>query len=571
MNLLLIFLDFLLILFSLIISTILRFDFAIPYDLLSSKLPFFVAYSLINVFTFVSFGEYEEKWEYSSLREYTKTILSFLSVNLFMGAFFYFSEGLYIPRTIFLISLPISIMFIISIRVFYRGLKEYQINKNVFPTAVIVCKENNLSRIFQELTSYNILAIFLDEKIPKGRLFKGIPIYYDLSFLRNIPVNEVYVDKDVGEEVYYKVVDFKPLGAIIRKIEFTPGVFIHNFRVEDIIKRERRLINLEIDPDKIYLITGAGGSIGKYICKELINKGAKHIKFVDISEENLHNLYLELLPFESCKKEYILFDIQEPYLDKIVGNVDIIFHCAAKKHVPIVEENKYIAYKTNVIGLLNTLEALKSKHRTFIFISTDKAVNPINFMGLTKRIGEILTLSYKQDYLKAIVVRFGNVFGTSGSLIPSLIKQINMYNKVLITDKNVKRYFMLPEEAAKLIISSMYIDSGKIAVLDMGEQINIYELAQKVIQLIAPSRKVDIHIVGLKKGEKLQEELFFDYEKIIEKKDNIFIVDPIINIPKSQIIDFVKSIERGMQNVEDIDSYIEQRIKDFLSHEITIR
>lgn len=142
-------------------------------------------------------------------------------------------------------------------------------------------------------------------------------------------------------------------------------------------------------------------------------------------------------------------------------------------------------------------------------------------MGITKRIGELITLAYKEEYLKSIVVRFGNVFGTSGSLIPTVIKQINMYNKVFLTSKEVKRFFMIPEEAAKLIISSLTLETGKIAVLDMGEQINIYELLQKIIQLVAPNRKIDIEIIGLRPGEKLEEELFYPFEKI-ENKKNIY-------------------------------------------------
>ncbi|MCS7243410.1 MAG: polysaccharide biosynthesis protein [Candidatus Calescibacterium sp.] len=569
MNISIIILDFILILFSLFLSTFLRFEFSIPPNFISQKILFFVIYSILMVSTFSAFGEYEEKWEYSSLKEYTKTILTFLSVNIFLGLFFYFSEGFFIPRTIFLISIPFSILFIISIRILYRGLKEYSTKEDKTTKSVIVCREKNLVTIYNNLQNHNIVAIFFEERVPKGRLFKGIPIYYDISYLKNIPANEIFVDKEVSQDLYLKIIDNKPPGSIIRKIEFLPSLFIENFRVEDVINREKRLINIEVDPEKIYLITGAGGSIGKYITKELINSGAKYLKLLDYSEENLHNLMLELIPFEKLHKEFILFDIKDPLLSRFIKDVDVIFHCAANKHVPIVEENRYIAYKTNIIGLINTIENLKSRSREFVFISTDKAVNPTNFMGLTKRIGEMITLSYKDEYLKTIVVRFGNVFGTSGSLIPSVIKQINMYNKVFLTHREVKRFFMMPDEAAKLIISSLSIESGKIAVLDMGEQIKIQEIIDKIVKILTPMKKIEVEIIGLKKGEKMEEELFFEFEKITEKKDYIFIVEPNIETKKEEILSFIEKIETEIKNLkninpQNIDEYLVENLKNLV-------
>jgi len=565
MNVLLMIFDFFIVIFSLLVATFLRFDFDLPSNFLQQKSMFFLAYSLLMVSTFAAFGEYEEKWEYSSLKEYTKTILTFLSVNLFIGLFFYFSQGFFVPRSIFLISLPLSILFIVASRVFYRGLREYSIDQDNGLKVAVVCKEENLSKIFDEVKFFNVAAIFLvTNKRIVGRTFRGIPVFYDISFLKKIPVNEVFVDKEIGEELYLKVVENKHYNSIIRKVDLKPYLLIENFRIEDVISREKREINVEVDKDKIFLITGAGGSIGKYIAKELINLGVKKIKFLDYSEENLHNLRLELLPFQDCQKEFILFDIKDENIHNVVGEVDVIFHCAANKHVPIVEENKYTAYLTNVVGLLNTIEELKRKDREFVFISTDKAVKPVNFMGLTKRMGELITLSYKDDYRKSIVVRFGNVFGTSGSLIPTVIKQINMYNKVFLTSPDVKRFFMMPDEAAKLIISSLQIDNGKIAVLDMGEQIKIIEIIQKIIQVVAHTRKIDIEIIGLRKGEKIEEELFFDFEKIIDKKDYVFVVHPNVEISKNEIIDFIRKLMENLKSTKDLDNFIENELKDFV-------
>ncbi|MFN3995763.1 MAG: SDR family NAD(P)-dependent oxidoreductase, partial [bacterium] len=344
MNIFLIFADFLIIIFSLLAATFLRFDFSIPQEFILSKFMFFIVYGLLVVFTFVSFGDYEEKWEYSSIREYLKTTFTFLSTNLFLGLFFYFSEGFFIPRTIFFTSIPISLILILSARVFIRGIKEFNLQQNNNLKIAIVCKEKNLHVIFERLKDYDIRGIFLEDRVPRGRMFKGIPIYYDISFLRNLPIDEVFIDKEISQDFYIKVLDLKPQNSIVRKIDVSFSYF-EEFRIEDVIQREKRQINLEIDKDKIYLITGAGGSIGKSIAKELVNLGAKYLKLLDYNEENIHNLYLELLPFQNVKKEFILCDIKDKFLSKIVGEVDIIFHCAANKHVPYVEENKYTAYQ----------------------------------------------------------------------------------------------------------------------------------------------------------------------------------------------------------------------------------
>jgi FlaA1/EpsC-like NDP-sugar epimerase len=197
-------------------------------------------------------------------------------------------------------------------------------------------------------------------------------------------------------------------------------------------------------------------------------------------------------------------------------------------------------------------------------------------MGLTKRIGEILTLYYSviDNNNSYIIVRFGNVFGSSGSLIPSIIKQINLYNKVKITDINVKRYFMLPTEAAKLIIFSLInTNSSDISVLDMGESINIFELTKKIIELLNYNKNIPIEIIGLRKGEKLTEELIYAYESIREKKQFIFIIDNNLlikeNLSKIQeFINFIKSYDLNLNNIEELEKILWNFIKELEPEEL---
>ncbi|MGC8815615.1 MAG: polysaccharide biosynthesis protein [bacterium] len=417
--------------------------------------------------------------------------------------------------------------------------------------------------------------IFDDLKI-RGRVLKGIPVYYDLNIIKKLPIKEIYIDKDVNNEIYEKVIQSKTYDIAIKKIENISfnNYVIQNIRVEDLIMREKRDIEIDISnyKNRVYLITGAAGSIGKYIFKELLNLKVSKIIGIDISEEGIHNLILETEYYTDTEKKFVLIDINDKNISKYIKGSDIIFHCAAKKHLPLVEENKYLAFKTNVLGTLNILENINlfKQRKEFVFISTDKAVNPTSFMGLTKRIGEILTIYYSiidrdNSY---IVVRFGNVFGSSGSLIPSIIKQIDLYNRVKVTDINVRRYFMLPNEAAKLIIFSLInADSSDIVVLDMGQSINIYELTKKIIQLLNYNKNIPIEIIGLRKGEKLNEELFYNYESIKDKKRYIYIINHNLkikeNISKIQdFIDFVKNYDLNLDNINDLEQVLWNFIKE---------
>jgi FlaA1/EpsC-like NDP-sugar epimerase len=576
-NLFLIVSDFWLIFLSLLFSTFLRFDFIFPKEFFFSRFSYFSIYSLLVVISLLAFGDYEEKWEYASFREYVRFIIVFSVINLFFGLFFFLAGGELLPRSVIIISFFISLFLLFSFRVILRGLREFSENTNK-TKVLIVLNEKNLDYLinFLKNLNYEIVGLIFDDLKIRGRVLKGIPVYYDLNIIKKLPIKEIYIDKDVNNEIYEKVIQSKTYDIAIKKIENISfnNYVIQNIRVEDLIMREKRDIEIDISnyKNRVYLITGAAGSIGKYIFKELLNLKVSKIIGIDISEEGIHNLILETEYYTDTEKKFVLIDINDKNISKYIKGSDIIFHCAAKKHLPLVEENKYLAFKTNVLGTLNILEniSLFKQRKEFVFISTDKAVNPTSFMGLTKRIGEILTIYYSiidrdNSY---IVVRFGNVFGSSGSLIPSIIKQIDLYNRVKVTDINVRRYFMLPNEAAKLIIFSLInADSSDIVVLDMGQSINIYELTKKIIQLLNYNKNIPIEIIGLRKGEKLNEELFYNYESIKDKKQYIYIINHNLkikeNISKIQdFIDFVKNYDLNLDNINDLEQVLWNFIKE---------
>jgi FlaA1/EpsC-like NDP-sugar epimerase len=582
-NIGLIIVDFLLILFSLFFSTFLRFDFIFPKEFFISRFSYFAIYSILIVISLLAFGDYEEKWQYASFKEYIRFIIVFSVVNLFFGLFFFLAGGKLLPRSIIIISFFISLFLLFSVRVILRSLREFAENTNKIKI-LLVLNEKNLNYLinFLQNLNYEIVGLIFDDFKIRGKTLKGIPIYYDLNIIKKLPIKEIYIDKDVNDETYQKVIQSKTYDIAIKKIENISlnTYIVQNIRVEDLIKREKRNIEIDISnyKDRTYSITGAGGSIGKHIFKELLELKVSRIIGIDISEEGIHNLILETEYYNDTKKDFILIDINDKNIKEYIKESDIIFHCAAKKHLPLVEQNKYLAFKTNILGTLNILENvnLLKSNKKFVFISTDKAVNPSSFMGLTKRIGEILTLYYSviDNNNSYIIVRFGNVFGSSGSLIPSIIKQINLYNKVKITDINVKRYFMLPTEAAKLIIFSLInTNSSDISVLDMGESINIFELTKKIIELLNYNKNIPIEIIGLRKGEKLTEELIYPYESIREKKQFIFIIHHNLPIKENlskiqEFINFIKSYDLNLNNIEELEKILWNFIKELEPKEL---
>lgn len=288
--------------------------------------------------------------------------------------------------------------------------------------------------------------------------------------------------------------------------------------------------------NKTILVTGGGGSIGAELCRKIMKYQPSKLIILDIYENNAYDIQTELkqdYPDECIEiviasvrdksRMEAIFDKYRPY---------IVFHAAAHKHVPLMEDNPAEAIKNNVFGTLNTaLCADKFGANRFVLISTDKAVNPTNIMGATKRICEIIIRSLQcRSTTIYTAVRFGNVIGSNGSVIPLFKKQIERGGPVTVTDKRITRFFMTITEAVQLILqAASYADGGEIYVLDMGKPINIYDLAKKCIRFFGKScdKDIKIEICGLRPGEKLNEELYYkDETPVSTKHEKIFVVHP---------------------------------------------
>lgn len=312
--------------------------------------------------------------------------------------------------------------------------------------------------------------------------------------------------------------------------------------------------------DKVVLVTGGGGSIGSELCRQIAKFSPKKILILDIYENSVYDLQNELTrTIPKLMKEVIIASVREKArLEEVFRNYkpQVVFHAAAHKHVPLMEYNPQEAIKNNVKGTLNLAEcADKYGVEKFVLISTDKAVNPTNVMGATKRLCEMIIQAMdKNSKTEFVAVRFGNVLGSNGSVIPLFQKQIAAGGPVTLTHEKIIRYFMLIPEAAQLVLQAgAYAKGGEIFVLDMGKPVRIYDLAEKLIKLsgFEPNKDIEIKITGLRPGEKLYEELLMDeeglqkteHEKIFIGKLSEFNIEDI----RIKVNELLKVAEQGNQ------------------------
>ena len=346
---------------------------------------------------------------------------------------------------------------------------------------------------------------------------------------------------------------------------------LRDVEIEDLLGRDpveldnnniKSLIN-----EKVVLVTGGGGSIGEELCRQIMLHNPKQLLMLDIYENSLYDIELEL------KAKYPDSDIQA-----IIANIrdkermfeifdefspEIVFHAAAHKHVPLMENNPTEAIKNNVFGTYNLVNACdKYGTKRFILISTDKAVNPTNIMGATKRLCEmIIQAKDKESETEYVAVRFGNVLGSNGSVVPLFKKQIAEGGPVTVTHKEITRFFMTIPEAVALVLQSItYAKGGEIFVLNMGEPVKIYDLAKSLIELsgLTPGEDIEIEFTGLRPGEKLYEELLMDEENLqATGHEKIFITEPM-----EFTMDDVEEKLDAFREIIDNEIYDKQIIKD---------
>lgn len=338
---------------------------------------------------------------------------------------------------------------------------------------------------------------------------------------------------------------------------------VEDINIEDLLGRgEIHLDQHEVSSylsGKTVAVTGAGGSIGSELCRQIMKFHPKELVMIDINENSLYMLEQE---FNRARIHHRLYEdiVVDSYIASIRDRIsidyifstkqpDVVFHAAAHKHVPLMETRPMEAIKNNVFGTNNIIQCcIRNKVPRFIMISTDKAVNPTNVMGATKRMTEmILQANGDNGVTKMAAVRFGNVLGSNGSVIPIFRNQIREGGPVTITDRNITRYFMTIPEAAQLVLQAgYYADRGEIFVLDMGEPVKILDLAEKMIRLagLEPYKDIDIMEIGLRPGEKMFEELRLDGEDTERTKNDLIFVNHVMRITRAEIDEKLDELAR---------------------------
>ncbi len=451
-----------------------------------------------------------------------------------------------------------------------------------------------LQEYYQMNLGKSVIGFVDDDRSKIGKIFNGKPIIdttrkindtikkYKANCvniaLPSAPAKNVErIASEIRKE--YPQIQIKTLPAFTRIFDNKPLIYdLRDIGIEDLIGREEVKVDTRVIQErfagKTALVTGAGGSIGSEICRQILRFSVGKIIALERDEFSVYELiknlkqYSELLDY-SPEIIYKIADIKDQKIMESVfkeHNIDAVFHAAAHKHVDLMESNEIEAVQNNIIGTLNILDLCrKYSADEFIFISTDKAVNPIGIMGATKRFGEILTLYYYLEKgVKSAVVRFGNVLGSRGSVIPYFCEQIKNGGPVTITHPNMTRYFMSITEASLLVINaSAYSKGGETYVLDMGSQFKITDIAKKLIRLLGynPVTDISIEYTGLRPGEKLHEELSYNFESLI-KTDN----EKIFSINAANM-DFNKELLEEFINIKryDIISYGPDEIRDYLN------
>ena len=373
------------------------------------------------------------------------------------------------------------------------------------------------------------------------------------------------------------------------KLSIFPGIYrivkgsgfsvpdIKEVNVADLLGRDQVKVDLDqimgYIENKVVMVTGGGGSIGSELCRQIASHNPKHLVIVDIYENNAYDIQQELKRKQpDCKLSVRIASVREKKkVDELFEEFrpQIVFHAAAHKHVPLMEDSPNEAVKNNVGGTMNVADAAgRYGAQRFILISTDKAVNPTNIMGATKRICEMIVQTMDKKYAtEYVAVRFGNVLGSNGSVIPLFTKQIEAGGPITVTHKDIVRYFMTIPEAVSLVLQAgAYAKGGEIFVLDMGEPVKIYDLAVNMIKLkgLEPNKDIMIEITGLRPGEKLYEERLMSEEGLLKTANDMISIGKPIEIDCEHLFDRINELcAEAFSETDDIKERVHELVPTY--------
>jgi FlaA1/EpsC-like NDP-sugar epimerase len=563
------------------LSLIMRFDVgivSIEPQYISNYVENMLPYTIMSLLIFWLFRLYHSLWQYASIAEVYRIaeaciiveVVHFLSNKI---------AGNMLPRSCYFNAAIYLIIAICASRFMYRMIRtvlnKYRNIKTSNNVMIIGAGEatNVIMREIQNssyLANSNIACIIDDDRRKVGKYIRGVKVIgtrdkikeaaklYDIDeIIFAIPSASNEVKRDILNICKETDCTLKILPGVYQMVDGEINVnSIRNVDVLDLLGRDPIEVDIEsimgYVKDKVIMVTGGGGSIGSELCRQLVSHKPKQLIIFDIYENNAYDIQQELkINYPDANVVTLIGSIRNvSRLESVFAQYkpDIVYHAAAHKHVPLMEVSPDEAVKNNVVGTWNVARmADKYVVKKFVMISTDKAVNPTNVMGATKRICEMIVQTYneisKTDF---VAVRFGNVLGSNGSVIPLFKRQIEAGGPVTVTDPNIIRYFMTIPEAVSLVLQAgAYAKGGEIFILDMGEPVKIDDLAKNLIRLSGYTLGVNMEIkyTGLRPGEKLYEELLMKEEGLQETDNKLIHIGKPIEFDKENFFDNLEKLK----------------------------
>lgn len=584
------------------LSLIMRFDVgivSIEPQYISNYVENVLPYTIMSLLIFWVFRLYHSLWQYASIAEVyriaeaciTVEVVHFLSNKI---------VGNMLPRSCYFNAAIYLIIAICASRFMYRMIRtvlnKYRNIKTSNNVMIIGAGEatNVIMREIQNssyLANSNIACIIDDDRRKVGKYIRGVKVIgtrdkikeaaklYDIDeIIFAIPSASNEVKRDILNICKETDCTLKILPGVYQMVDGEINVnSIRNVDVLDLLGRDPIEVDIEsimgYVKDKVIMVTGGGGSIGSELCRQLVSHKPKQLIIFDIYENNAYDIQQELkINYPDANVVTLIGSIRNvSRLESVFAQYkpDIVYHAAAHKHVPLMEVSPDEAVKNNVVGTWNVARmADKYGVKKFVMISTDKAVNPTNVMGATKRICEMIVQTYneisKTDF---VAVRFGNVLGSNGSVIPLFKRQIEAGGPVTVTDPNIIRYFMTIPEAVSLVLQAgAYAKGGEIFILDMGEPVKIDDLAKNLIRLSGYTLGVDMEIkyTGLRPGEKLYEELLMKEEGLQETDNKLIHIGKPIEFDKENFFDNLEKLkEEAYSETGNIREYLKKVVDTY--------
>ncbi len=587
------------------LALLIRFDFnffAIPVQFVENVWKAYPAIAVITILVFWIFRLYSSIWSFAGAIEtmYVFSGCVIVSIlNMILLLLSHPETGFPVPRSYYALFGIFLLGLIFVSRYMYRGLRalrnmrrDAEYTRNVLVIGAgeagdALIKEIKNSRYLKK----RVVGVIDDNRSKKGRFIHGVKIVGDrddiIEKCQDLHVHEIIIAlPSVSPKKKKAILDIcKETGCELKNL---PGIYqlvngdvsvskLKDVDVNDLLGREPVEVDLdsimEYVRNKVIMVTGGGGSIGSELCRQIASHHPKRLVIVDIYENSTYDVQNELkakypemdmvVLIASVRNTNRMNSIFETY------RPEIVYHAAAHKHVPLMEDSPNEAIKNNVIGTWKMAEAANRYHvKRFVMISTDKAVNPTNIMGASKRICEMIIQTYnKRSDTEYVAVRFGNVLGSNGSVIPLFKKQIERGGPVTVTDPEIIRYFMTIPEAVSLVLQAgAYAKGGEIFVLDMGEPVKILDLAKNLILLSGHKPNDDIPIVftGLRPGEKLYEEMLMEEEGLQSTANKMIHIGRPIEMDEEKFMEQLEELkEYVVKEPEDIREWVKRIVPTY--------